>query len=118
VASNPAIEVTTKASLPVAPPVIPIPSPPRNSRLPVAPSPSFSPNQFIPNISQLQPLFELFQIFLPERKPVVLTSPYLGMHDDHIWDENGILGSVISPLEHMYFEWYPEHNLRKAQSQQ
>lgn len=112
-------DTTTKAPVAVPVPTItpasPFHLPPMNVPLPVAPGSNPVPPFARQLVPELKPFFELFQIFLPEKKSVELGSPYLGMHNDRIWDENGILGSFVSPIEHIYLGWYPEHT-RKTQT--
>lgn len=36
------------------------------------------------------------------------SQPYFGLHKERLWDENGFFGTFVSPLEHIYFEWYPQ----------
>lgn len=34
-----------------------------------------------------------------------MVKPYMGFYDEKLWDKKGFLGSLVSPIEHVYFEF-------------
>lgn len=42
-----------------------------------------------------------------------LGQPYLGIHNDRLWDKNNLMGRFMGPLEDLYFEFIPNDDLMK-----
>lgn len=45
---------------------------------------------------------------------VRMTQPYMGVHNDRIWDKRGMVGRFMAPIEDLYFHFIPNDEMLKA----
>lgn len=43
-----------------------------------------------------------------------ISKPYLGAHDQRLWDKRGFMGRLISPFEELYFHFIPNEEMVRA----
>lgn len=43
-----------------------------------------------------------------------VSQPYLGVHDQKLWDQNGFFGRIMSPVEDIYMHFLPDSDMVKS----
>lgn len=43
-----------------------------------------------------------------------MSQPYMGVHNDRIWDKRGMMGRFIAPIEDLYFQFIPNDEMLKV----